>query len=54
MKGSALVSDPPYHDHVRGVMGGPLTPRALRKHHDYFQERADAMLPTHVGMDRCR
>lgn len=44
MKGSALVSDPPYHDHVRGVMGGPLTPRALRKHHDYFQERADALI----------
>jgi hypothetical protein len=26
MKGSALVSDPPYHDHVRGVMGGPSPP----------------------------
>ena len=44
MKGSALVSDPPYHDHVRGVMGGPLTPKALRRHRDHFQELADDLI----------
>lgn len=44
MKGSALVSDPPYHDHVRGVMAKPLTPRALRQHHDDFQKLADELV----------
>lgn len=44
MRGSALVSDPPYHDHVRGVMGGPLTPKALRRHRAYFQELADGLV----------
>ncbi|TWP50504.1 cytochrome P450 [Lentzea tibetensis] len=44
MKGSALVSDPPYHDHVRRVMGKPLTPRALREHRDDFQRLADELV----------
>ncbi|TDC74469.1 cytochrome P450 [Streptomyces hainanensis] len=44
MKGSALVSDPPYHDHVRGVMGGPLTPKALRAHREDFQRLADDLI----------
>ncbi len=44
MKGSALVSDPPYHDHVRRVMGKPLTPRALREYQDDFQRLADELV----------
>lgn len=44
MKGSALVSDPPYHDHVRGVMSRPLTPKALRRHHEDFQRLADDLV----------
>lgn len=44
MKGSAIVSDPPYHDHVRGLMARPLTPRALRQHSDDFQELADDLI----------
>lgn len=44
MKGSALVSDPPYHDHVRGVMGKPLTPKALRRHREDFQRLADDLI----------
>lgn len=44
MRGSALVSDPPYHDHVRGVMGGPLTPKALRRHREHFQGLADDLV----------
>ncbi|MFB7297725.1 cytochrome P450 [Streptomyces rubiginosohelvolus] len=44
MKGSALVSDPPYHDHVRSVMGRPLTPRALRGHREDFQRLADDLV----------
>lgn len=44
MKGSALVSDPPYHDHVRGVMAKPLTPKALRQHREDFQRLADELV----------
>ncbi|MFD9904250.1 cytochrome P450 [Streptomyces sp. NPDC059063] len=44
MKGSALVSDPPYHDHVRGVMAAPLTPKALRGHREKFQQLADDLV----------
>ncbi|GLZ00732.1 cytochrome P450 [Actinoplanes sp. NBRC 103695] len=44
MKGSAVVSDPPYHDHVRGVMAQPLTPRALRAHKEDFQRLADDLI----------
>jgi cytochrome P450 len=44
MKGSALVSDPPYHDHLRGIMGVPLTPKALRRHREMFQRLADELI----------
>lgn len=44
MKGSALVSDPPYHDHLRGIMGVPLTPKALRQHRELFQRLADGLI----------
>jgi cytochrome P450 len=44
MKGSALVSDPPYHDHLRGIMGVPLTPKALRRHRELFQQLADDLV----------
>lgn len=48
MKGSALVSDPPYHDHVRSVQGRPLTPKALRQHRDLFERLADELVGTLV------
>jgi len=39
-KGSSLTSDPPYHDHVRGLVARHLTPKALREFHGYIREWA--------------
>jgi len=44
MRGTTLASDPPYHDHVRGLLNGPLTPKALRRHRDLFQRVADELV----------
>jgi cytochrome P450 len=44
MRGTTLASDPPYHDHVRGLINGPLTPKALRKHRESFQQLADELV----------
>lgn len=44
MRGTTLASDPPYHDYIRGLINGPLTPKALRAHREMFQQRADALI----------
>ncbi|HEY3610280.1 MAG TPA: cytochrome P450 [Pseudonocardiaceae bacterium] len=49
MRGTTLASDPPYHDHVRGLINGPLTPKALRKHQALFQEVADDLVDKLLG-----
>lgn len=43
-KGSSLTSDPPYHDHVRGLVAQHLTPKALREFQDYIQGWADRLV----------
>ncbi|WP_019635003.1 cytochrome P450 [Actinomadura atramentaria] len=50
MAGSTIASDPPYHDHIRSVVGRPLTPRALRKHREDVQRRADELVDRLVAL----
>jgi cytochrome P450 len=50
MRGTTLASDPPYHDHVRGLLNGPLTPKALRRHRDLFQGVANDLVDRLLGV----
>lgn len=36
-KGSSFTSDPPYHDHVRGLVARHLKPKALEQFHEYIE-----------------
>ncbi|MFJ3515886.1 MULTISPECIES: cytochrome P450 [unclassified Streptomyces] len=43
-KGSSFTSDPPYHDHVRGLVARHLKPKALEQFHDYIEGWASRLV----------
>lgn len=49
MRGTTLASDPPYHDQIRGLVSGPLTPKALRGYREMFAERATVLVDKLLG-----
>ncbi|MFH8570265.1 cytochrome P450 [Streptomyces sp. NPDC017993] len=44
MAGGTIASDPPEHDRIRRVLGRQLTPKALRHHQVYVEQRATALV----------
>jgi cytochrome P450 len=47
--GTTIASDPPVHDHLRGVIGERLTPRAVRTMRAAVEERADLLVDSLVA-----
>jgi cytochrome P450 len=44
MQGTTIATDPPLHDHIRGITGKPLTAKALGQYRQSIQERADGFV----------
>lgn len=49
MRGTTLASDPPDHDRFRGLINRPLTPKALRAHHELFHRLAGELVDRLAG-----
>jgi cytochrome P450 len=49
MRGTLVASDPPHHDRFRSLVNQPLTPKALRAHHELFDRRADELVDRLLG-----
>ncbi|QFZ21448.1 cytochrome P450 [Saccharothrix syringae] len=48
-KGSCITSDPPYHTQARALVSRHLTPKALRRFHDYVRQWADRLVDELIG-----
>jgi cytochrome P450 len=49
MQGTTVATDPPHHEQFRTLINRPLTPNALRPHHELFHRHADELVETLLG-----
>jgi cytochrome P450 len=46
---TTVATDPPHHDRFRSLINRPLTPKALRPHHELFHRHADELVEKLLG-----